>query len=66
VKQIVDETIEKDPQGEPNTNGRPGTRYNANLGRTVGTAGNGSPTTWVRVVVGADGKIITAFPIPAP
>lgn len=66
VKQIVNETIEHDPQGEPNTNGRPGTRYNANLGRTVGTAGNGSPTSWVRVVLGADGNIITAFPIPAP
>ena len=66
VKQIVNDTIEKDPAGEPNTNGRPGTRYNANLGRTVGTASDGSPTSWVRVVVGADGKIITAFPIPAP
>lgn len=66
VKQIVNETIEKDPAGEPNTNGRPGTRYNADLGRTVGTTSNGSPTSWVRVVVGADGKIITAFPIPAP
>ncbi len=66
VKQIVNETIEHDPAGEPNTNGRPGTRYNANLGRTVGTASNGSPTSWVRVVVGANGNIITAFPIPAP
>ena len=62
---MVNETIEKDPTGEPNTLGRHGTRYNANLGRTVGTAKDGSPTSWMRVVVGADGKIITAFPIAA-
>ncbi len=66
VKQMVDETIEKDPAGEPNTRGRPGTRYNANLGRTIGTTGDGSSTSWMRVVIGANGKIITAFPIDAP
>lgn len=66
VKQMVNETIENDPQGEPNTNGRPGTRYNANLGRTIGTASNGAPTSWMRVVLGPNGNIITAFPIPAP
>jgi hypothetical protein len=66
VKQMVDETMEKDPEGEPNTRGRPGTRYNANLGRTIGTTGDGSATSWMRVVIGANGKIVTAFPIDAP
>ena len=66
VKQMVNETIERDPAGEPNTGGRPGTRYNANLGRTIGRASNGSPTSWMRVVLDGSGKIITAFPIAAP
>jgi len=66
VKQMVNETIEKDPEGEPNTNNRDGTRYNANLGRTIGTTRTGQPTSWMRVVIGANGKIITAFPIPPP
>jgi hypothetical protein len=64
IKQMVDETIENDPAGEANTNNRDGTRYNANLGRTIGTTRTGQPTSWMRVVIGADGKIITAFPIP--
>jgi hypothetical protein len=62
---MVDDTIERDPTGEPNTRGRPGTRYNADLGRTIGTA-DGSPTSWMRVVIDANGKIKTAFPIAAP
>jgi hypothetical protein len=66
VKQMVDETIEKDPEGEPNTRNRPGRRYNSNLGRTVGVDDNGVPTTWMRVVLDGSGKIKTAFPIPAP
>ena len=66
IKQMVDETIEKDPAGEPNTGNRPGTRYLANLGRTVGRASNGSPTSWVRVVIDESGKIKTAFPVPGP
>ncbi len=64
IKQMVDETIERDPEGEANTNDRGGTRYNADLGRTIGTTRTGQPTSWMRVVIGADGKIITAFPIP--
>ena len=66
VKQMVNETIEKDPEGEPNTGNRPGTRYRANLGRTVGRASNGTPTSWVRVVIDENGKIKTAFPVPPP
>jgi hypothetical protein len=71
VKQMVNETIEKDPEGEPNApfpDGTPreGTRYVADLGRTVGRAGNGTPTSWVRVVIDENGKIKTTFPIPPP
>jgi hypothetical protein len=69
IKQLVNETIEKDPQGEPNTPSpstgapRPGTRYNADLGRIIGSTSKGQPTSWMRVIVGADGKIISAYPI---
>ena len=68
IKQMVDDTIEKDPDGRAEHRAAAaGTRYNANLGRTIGTTRQaGAPTSWVRVVIGADGKIITAFPIPAP
>jgi hypothetical protein len=71
IKQIINETIAKDPEGEANTpapDGTPraGTRYNADLGRTVGAAPQGVPTSWMRVVVDGNGKIISAFPIPAP
>ncbi len=42
IKQMVDETLEKDPEGRanaPGRNGQPraGRVYKANLGRTVGT-----------------------------
>jgi hypothetical protein len=69
VKQLVNETIEKDPEGEPNTpapDGTPreGTRYNADLGRIVGKTSKGVPTSWMRVIVDGNGKIISAYPIP--
>jgi hypothetical protein len=66
VKQMVNETIEKDPEGKPNTRGRAGTGYESDLGRTVGTTNKGVSTSWMRVVVNASGKIVTAYPIPAP
>jgi hypothetical protein len=71
VKQMVNDTLENDPEGQPNApgrNGQPrdGRIYESDLGRTVGRASNGSPTSWVRVVIDGSGKIKTAFPIPPP
>lgn len=70
VKQMVNETLEKDPKGEPNTpdadgNPREGRIYKADLGRVVGKTGKaGKPTSWVKVVLNGDGKIVSAYPIP--
>ena len=72
VKQAVNETMAKDPEGSPNTpdtdgNPREGRIYKANLGRIIGKAGKaGTPTSWVKVVVNAAGKIVTAYPIRPP
>jgi hypothetical protein len=72
VKQMVNETIEKDPEGSPNApdaagNPREGRVYKADLGRTIGKTGKaGTPTSWVKVVVDGDGKIVTAYPIRPP
>jgi hypothetical protein len=71
IKQMVDETLVKDPEGQPNTptaSGQPraGRIYESDLGRTVGIARDGSPTSWLRVVLDGSGKIKTVFPISAP
>ena len=72
VKQMVNETIEKDPEGAPNEptkSGAPrdGRVYRADLGRTIGKYGKaGNPTSWVKVVLNGDGKIVTSYPIRPP
>jgi hypothetical protein len=71
VKQMVDDTLEQDPVGKPNEPGRngqprPGRVYEANMGKVIGRASNGAPTSWLRVVIDGSGKIKTTFPISAP
>ena len=72
VKQMVNETLEKDPEGAPNEptddgTVRDGRVYKSDLGRTIGNTGKaGKPTSWVKVVLNDDGKIVTAYPIRPP
>ena len=46
----------------PNTMGRPGTIYEYDFGSKIGTDIGGSDTSWLRVVLGEDNTVITAFP----
>jgi hypothetical protein len=46
----------------PDTNGRPGTLYDYEFPSDIGTSIDGRPTRRLRVVVGPDGGVITAFP----
>jgi hypothetical protein len=67
IKQMVDDTLEDDPSGRANSAGRngqprPGTIHRLDVGRTIGTDIKGNPTSWLRVVIGQNGKIVTAFP----
>jgi len=46
----------------PNTAGRPGSIFEYDFGRIIGTDIEGKAATKLRVVVGPDGNVITAFP----
>ena len=46
----------------PNTFGRPGTIAEFNFGRTIGTNIGGNAASNLRVVIGPNGSVITAFP----
>jgi hypothetical protein len=45
-----------------NTAGRAGTIAEYNFGRVIGTTSGGSPASNLRVVIGSNGNVITAFP----
>jgi hypothetical protein len=46
----------------PNTMGRAGTIAEFNFGRIIGTTSSGGPASSLRVVIGTNGNVITAFP----
>jgi hypothetical protein len=46
----------------PDTNGRPGILYDYSFPQIIGTTVEGAPTHRIRVVVGSDGTVITAYP----
>lgn len=45
-----------------NTAGRAGTIAEYNFGRVIGTTSSGAPASNLRVVIGTNGNVITAFP----
>jgi hypothetical protein len=45
-----------------NTIGRAGTIAEYNFGRAIGTTSGGAPASSLRVVIGTNGNVITAFP----
>ncbi|HTN08239.1 MAG TPA: RHS repeat-associated core domain-containing protein, partial [Flavipsychrobacter sp.] len=45
-----------------NTMGRAGTIAEYNFGRVIGTTSSGAPASSLRVVIGTNGNVITAFP----
>ena len=46
----------------PDTNGRSGVLYDYAFPQIIGTTAEGAPTHRIRVVVGRDGTVITAYP----
>jgi hypothetical protein len=46
----------------PDTNGRSGVLYDYVFPQIIGTTAEGAPTHRIRVVVGRDGTVITAYP----
>jgi hypothetical protein len=46
----------------PNTMGRAGTIAENNFGKIIGTTSKGASATNLRVIIGVDGNVITAFP----
>ncbi|WP_380286460.1 DNRLRE domain-containing protein [Kitasatospora purpeofusca] len=58
VKRLIRQTIKKS-KAQPNTGGRPGHIHIHPFNRTVGTRGE----TRVKVVVGEDGRVVTAYPM---
>jgi hypothetical protein len=61
VKSMIREAVQNG-KFRPNTNGRPGTICEYDFGRTIGVSRTGNPTSTLRVVIGPDGQVITAFP----
>ncbi len=61
VRQMVEDTARNGAM-RSNTAGRPGTIFEHDLGRTIGTNGAGDPTSRLRVVASPDATVITAFP----
>ncbi len=45
-----------------NTLNRAGTIAEYNFGRVIGTTSGGAPASSLRVVIGSNGNVITAFP----
>ena len=61
LKSMINQTTTKGAF-RPNTLGRPGTIAEYNFGRTIGTNINGGAASNLRVVIGPNGNVITAFP----
>lgn len=58
---MINETV-ANGASRANTGGRAETIYEHNLGRQIGTNISGNASSQLRVVIGSDGNVITAFP----
>lgn len=61
LRGLIDETA-RSGAVRPNTGGRAGQIFEQSFGRQIGTSSAGQASSQLRVVVGPDGKVITAFP----
>lgn len=61
IRAMIAEAVRRG-RPSPDTNGRPGTLYDYSFPNDIGTSIDGRPTRRLRVVVGPDGGVITAFP----
>jgi hypothetical protein len=61
LRDMINEAVRKG-HGRHNTHGRPGTIYEYDFQRQIGTTIDGGPATRLRVVVSTRNEVITAFP----
>jgi hypothetical protein len=61
LRGLIDETAQRGAF-RPNTGGRPGHIYEHSFGSPIGTSMQGNATSRLRVVVGDNGRVVTAFP----
>jgi hypothetical protein len=61
LRDMINEAV-RNGQARHNTHGRPGTIYEYDFQRQIGTTIDGGPATRLRVVVSNRNEVITAFP----
>jgi hypothetical protein len=61
LRDMINETV-RNGHSRHNTHGRPGTIYEYDFQRQIGTTIDGGPATRLRVVVSTRNEVITAFP----
>jgi len=61
LRDLINEAI-RSGRGRQNTHGRPGTLYEYDFRRQIGTTIDGGPATRLRVVVNNRNEVVTAFP----
>jgi hypothetical protein len=61
LRDMINEAV-RNGHGRHNTHGRPGTIYEYDLQRQIGTTIDGEPATRLRVVVNNRNEVVTAFP----
>ena len=64
LRELIDKASQSGSVWKPAGHGK--RRLDADVGGTIGTDLAGQPTSWVKVVVTDDNKVITAYPIPKP
>ena len=61
LRDMINEAVQNG-RARSNTHGRPGTIYEYDFQRPIGTAIDGGPATRLRVVVNSHNEVVTAFP----
>ena len=61
LRDLINEAV-RSGHARHNTNGRPGTIYEYDFQRQIGTTIDGGPATRLRVVVNNRNEVVTAFP----
>ena len=61
LRDLINEAV-RGGRGRQNTHGRPGTLYEYDFHRQIGTTIDGGPATRLRVVVNYRNEVVTAFP----
>jgi len=64
LRQLIDKASESGAAWKPAERGK--RKLDADVGEIVGTDLAGQPTSWIKVVVTEDNRVITAYPVAKP